>query len=256
VGAQTLANRRESARYLRYLGEELLEDRLVDAAIDTLELAASRAWYPYLRRPLAEAYLAAGDSASALKAWAFLAAYAARPAFADTVRERIPSQFSPERWDAAIEEARAELHESILAESISRPVSGSLWLTDTSGAHYTFDEIREGRPAVVIFWSRYCSPSVDAMRDVKRLARRLDDLGLPLLAVTTDDRSEDFAVFLEENRITVPVYHDLDRTFTLAFQNAGTPQFYAVDASGAIRFQAGSEADEARVRIEALLREK
>jgi thiol-disulfide isomerase/thioredoxin len=256
IEEQRRANERASARFLRSLGEELLEDGRINAAIDTLELAAARAWYPYLRRPLAEALVAAGDSARAMEAWAYVAAYGASPAFADTIRERIPTHFSAGRWEEAIDRARSRLHGLVLAESIDRPILGNLRVTNTDGAVRTLSEIRDGRPAVVVFWSRYCVPSVDAMRDVKRLDRKLEDLRVPLLAVTTDDRSDESAAFLRDNNITVPVYHDLNRTLTLAFRNAGTPQFYVMDESGVLRFHAGSEADEARVRVEALLSQR
>lgn len=57
--------------------------------------------------------------------------------------------------------------------------------------------------------------------------------------MTTDEPSPDFGAFLETNAIDVLVYHDLSRALTLAFRNAGTPQFYVVDAAGAIRFPPG-----------------
>lgn len=253
AAAYRSANQRASTRFLVRQGELLLEEGKIGAAIDTLEVAASRAWYPYLRRPLAEAYFAAGDTAQALGAWAFVAAYGATSAFADSVRERTGPRFDEDRWVDLVEQSRVDLYGRILAESVERPVPGDLRLVATDGSYYTFDGLRQGVVTVVVFWSRFCSPSLRAMPRIKELAGRLEEAGAKLLAVTTDAPSDEFRVVLEDNRITVPVYHDVDRQATLAFRNAGTPQLYVLDAEGKIRFEAGASIDDARIFVAALL---
>ncbi|NIR46233.1 MAG: TlpA family protein disulfide reductase [Gemmatimonadetes bacterium] len=253
VAAQRRENRRESVWYLRWLGQELLDAGEVSAAIDTFRVAAGRVWYPYLRDALANAYLAAGDTARALEAWAFVAAYGPRPMLEDSVRARTGSHFDEERWSSLIEDAKRDLRRSLLAESVSRSIPGGIRLTGRDGATRTLDDIRDGRPAVVFFWSRYCEPSVRALRDVKRLARRLEGYGATLLAVTADSSSADFDAFLSEQDVEFRVWHDERRDAVRAFRSVGTPEFFVLDRTGAVRFEMSHTADDARFQLEALI---
>lgn len=233
--------RRASGAALRstfaHLGNALLAGGQVHAALDTLTLAVSGGWDPPLFRKVADARLAAGDTAGAVDVWARVAVDpGTREAFADTVQTRAGRHFVSSHWTALLHAATEQMRERVLEGAMSRPARGSVRVADSAGRTHRLSDLTGNTPAVVVFWSRFCGPAIDALPAIVRLAERLRSEGVPLVLITEEAPSADFKNFMAEREANLPVYHDTRKEAALAFSNWGTPQYFVLDPTGRIRF--------------------
>jgi peroxiredoxin len=241
----------DSAALLASLGRALLASGAVRAGLDTLGRAAEWSTDTELLGALAEARLAAADTAGAAEAWARVAANPGVPAArADSLRRRVGEHGGPDRWPALVARGRARLREAVLRAGVSRALPAGLALADASGSPVPL--VDAGAPTVLVFWSRGCYPSVEALPGVQRLAEALAGAGVRVLAVTDEDPAEAPSRFARERGLrTVPVLHDTRREASLALGAAGTPSFFVVDRSGMLRFE-WSSPDDVPLQVEAL----
>jgi len=215
------------------LGRALAASGRIDEALVELEAAASVGWSVARLRSLAEARLAAGDSEGALAAFA---AVAADPGTSEATADslRTAAGMSDDAWAAEVERASRVMLERTLADARADDVgspSGRL-------RHGGVAELREllgPEATVVVFWSRYCGPSMEAMPGIESVARDLAASGVPLLAVTRDapDGAEEY---LEATGLDLTVLFDVDGELGRALNNWGTPQYYVLDGAGRLRF--------------------
>jgi len=186
---QAVEDDREAGSLLGYLGTALIQDGHVAAGVDTLEAALRlRPGSRGALRALAAARLAMGDTTAALDAWARLAAEVSSPdALEDTVRARAGGRFDPREWEKGVQRARDRSLQLVMRDAIDRPVPPGLRLTTTDGRVTTLDAVRGDAPeAVVVFWTRFCVPAMEAMPAVQTMARSLAHQGVPVVAVTGD----------------------------------------------------------------------
>lgn len=215
------------------LARALVATDRADQAVAELEAAASVGWSVTRLRSLAEARLAAGDSDGAVEAFA---AVAADPGTSEATADslRASAGVSGDDWAAEVERARRVMLERTLADAREDDVgspSGRL----RSGRVAELGELLGPDATVVVFWSRYCGPSMEAMPRIETVADELAASGIPLLAVTRDapDAAEEY---LEEGGFELAVLFDIDGEVGQALNNWGTPQYYVLDGAGRLRF--------------------
>lgn len=256
--AQASKDAREAGTLLGVLGAALVESGATTAGIDTLEAAIRLAPRDQSAlRALAEAHMAAGDTAAALRAWAGLAAEPSTSAtFVDSVRSRIRDRFDRSGWERLVERTRARSLDLVMRDAIRRSVPVGMRLTTTDGNATTLDAVRgKANEAIVVFWSRFCAAAMDAMPEVQTLARSLAEDGVPVIVVTDDVADRAFRAALRKRKITLAVYHDADGSVARAFGIWGTPSYYVVDGNGDIRFEQ-SDFDDLRLQVMALRRHR
>jgi hypothetical protein len=220
------------------VGQALVEaGQLEDGAAALWEAVARMPATPYLRE-LGDTELALGDTAAALVAWARVSAHPATPAaFADTARDRLGAAFDPAAWEEAHSAARAGLIDITRARAVQRPLP-ALELATRTGERRPFRELVEGADAaVVVFVSRHCGPSTQAMPRIQELAGALAGRGVVVLPVTQDPTGEEYPDTYREAGVDIPVWHDVAGDAAHAFNVWGTPQYYVVDRDGAIRYE-------------------
>lgn len=217
----------------------LAADRAV-AALDTLALAVSGGWDPDLFRDVAEARLAAGDTAGAAELWAKAAVDPeTAPAFADSARAWVPS-VDDDAWRALLRSSRHEMIARVVDGSIQRRLPASLAMTDAEGARRDLVRDLAGRITAVVFWSRWCGPALEALPGIQRMADRLAADGAHLVLVVEDPPSAELRSFFEEQGVSLQILHDTRREAQAAFVNFGTPAYFVVDEEGRLRFEYGS----------------
>lgn len=221
------------------LGRALLAAHRVDEAVAELEVAAAVGWNVPRLRSLAEARLAASDSAGATSA---LAAVAADPstdaATADSLRATVGA--TTDAWGMAVESAREAMLARTLAGAREDDVGAPSVLLRRAGAT-DLTELLGPDATVVVFWSRYCGPSMEAMPRIAEVSAELAAAGIPLLAATRDppDAAEEY---LDENGFDLPVLFDVRGALGQALNNWGTPQYYVLDGAGRLRFVSSLDA--------------
>ena len=125
---------------------------------------------------------------------------------------------------------------------------------DASGALHAISALGANRVTVVAFWSRFCGWALDDLSALMETAKRLEKAGARMIVVMDGETgpSRELTAFMEEKRMRVPVYFDVDHTTLRAFNNWGTPHYYVLDAGGRLRFGAVTSAAGAMARAEAV----
>ncbi len=108
-------------------------------------------------------------------------------------------------------------------------------LTARQGSSVALAELTGEEATVVVFWSRYCGPSAQAMPRTAALAGRLAQEGVPLLAITRDAPGEAEA-FLREGGFEITALYDTEGEAARALNSWGTPQYFVLDGTARLRF--------------------
>ena len=139
----------------------------------------------------------------------------------------------------------------VLADTVGWTPQPSL-VDDADGNRRSLSELLEGRPTVVVFWTRNCNYSVQEIPELVRLHRLVGRTDARILSIAVEDLpGPEMDEFIATQGITYPVYYDLRREATNAFGISGTPTHLVVDADGRVRF-AYSELSEIPLQLEAL----
>ena len=231
-----LVRSRARAYFLGQLGRSLLDGGQVPAGLDTLARAVDAGWNMDLFRIIANTKLAIGDTAGALPVFARIAVDpATTPAFSDSVKARVGSRFQRGEWASLRKAAREELDEYVWSQAVNRGVRGGVRLVDIAGRPYLFRG-RGDAPTLVAFWSPDCQPSVEQLRQLDELSRRLGSQGVRVLAVTDGASGKTVQRFMAEKGYSFPVFLDVDGDAARAFDNRATPRYLVLDSGGRIRF--------------------
>lgn len=249
--ARTLDDARR--RLLAALGTALVTAGQIKAGIDTLTLASRGAWDVEVFRTVTTAYLAAGDTASAMSASARIAADPrTTPGTLDSLGATGRKYFGSARWDSAVAVARSEMHQRLLERSQARSLRGRARVTTSEGRVMDLAALTQGKPAIVIFWSRNCGAAIDALPEITAAANRIHRSGTPVLLVVDEAVTSDVGAYLVSRNWKLPVYHDTEGNVANAFANFGTPLYYVLDDVGRIRFDRVDHPMQLVAQVEAL----
>ena len=97
------------------------------------------------------------------------------------------------------------------------------------------------RGKVVLFniWATWCHPCRDEIPELRALHAKYRDRGLELVGVSVDADGTDDAIrgFMEEFRMTYPVWRDPDERVSTKFLAIGVPATYLIDREGILRWR-------------------
>jgi cytochrome c biogenesis protein CcmG, thiol:disulfide interchange protein DsbE len=104
------------------------------------------------------------------------------------------------------------------------------------GERVALDELR-GEVVLLNVWATWCWPCRREMPSFEALHREMAPQGLRVVAVSIDDARAQGEIheFLDEYDITFTILHDPRKRIADAFQPAGVPETYLIDADGVIR---------------------
>lgn len=247
--------RQDAARRaaLAALGPALLAEGRRGAGLDTLALAVERGWDLALFRDVAAARLEAEDTIGALGMHALVAADPRNgAAVIDSLMPLIRSSVGDAWWRDRLHQAQDAFRARMLARTKSRPVEMRARVEDARGASYELGDLLRGRTSLVVFWSRFCAPAVEALPLVDSIAAILTERGTQVLSIVEHKPSADLDAFMREQALSMPVYHDVRQEAGHAFNQWGTPAYYLVDAQGYVRFDYANPVDELIAQAEAL----
>ena len=219
----------------------LAEAGFEEESLDVLEAATAESAEPGLFRRLAELRLGRGDTAGAALAFAVVASDPGtlRGEARALARRAGHSADSPE-WRRLLDSATATALSRALAGAVRRPLP-PVRVADAEGERFALEQIVGGKPAVVVFWARWCGPCIEEIPEVARLARSLEPQGVRLVSVYTEDMpGPEMDAWLLEHRVTYPVYYDLDGDAGDAFGVDYIPAVFVLDGDGLVRFEDSS----------------
>ncbi len=243
-------------RVLAALGRALIATGEKRAGLDTLALAAREGWDLSLFRDVMKARLEAGDLAGAQEMAALVVADPRTPsALADSITRS--ANRDDGKGTAAVAAARERLRVFTLSKAVDQQVRGVARVLDAGGNEVALDSLLGEKESVLVFWSRYCAPALEALGGLDSTASRLSGAGIPLILIVDEKPSQEFQAFMRQKGASVRVYHDVKGEAKLAYGNFGTPSQYVLDANRRIRFfrDDGDVAD-LPIQLEALKQER
>jgi thiol-disulfide isomerase/thioredoxin len=236
----------ERARTLETLGGALLMDGAYTAARDTLQKAAALTWSPAVWRRLAEAHLAMRDSTSAATAWAHMIVDPRTPpAVRDSLDRTGARLIGASAWLTSKSAAARALRDHLNARAIRRAI-GDVPVATLDGRRAALTRMSKGRGLVVVFWSPLCGPALEAVPEIEALRQQLEQRGISLVVVAEQPAiTPELTKTLSAQRMTAPIYLDVDGAAAARFNNWGTPTLYLLDANGRVMFPGTSDVQEA-----------
>ena len=234
AGVVTQARADALVKHSRLLAEAGFEEQ----SLEVLEAATAESAEPDLFRRLGELRLARGDAAGAALAFAVVASDPGTlPAEARALAGRAGHSADSPEWHRLLESAAATVLPRALAGAVRRSLP-PVRVADAEGERLALEQIVGGKPAVVVFWARWCGPCIAEIPEVARLAQALEPRGVRLVSVSTDDvPGAEMDAWLRDRRVTYPVYYDLDGEAWSAFGAEYISAVFVLDANGLVRFE-------------------
>jgi peroxiredoxin len=232
------SNREERKQaLLAAIGKGLVMSGRVSQGLDSLEQAAAHSWDLSVFKMTADVKFELGDSAGAVSMLSLLAVDPSTPqALADSIHGVGAKMLGVRVWLQAMERTRVLMYERTLAEASSDFVRLDVVVADEDGASRRLSDILADQVTVLAFWSRGCVPSLNQLPQLQQVTDRLNDRGIPLVAITSEVVSPAFSRFLAQRGVHFPLYHDVSGQALRAFNSWGTPDYYVLDAEGLLRF--------------------
>ncbi|MEX1113477.1 MAG: TlpA disulfide reductase family protein, partial [Patescibacteria group bacterium] len=244
---------RDRRRLLGTIGRALLDAGNQRGGLDTLALAVSDGWDLALFQDVAAARMTAGDTVGAL---AIEAKVTADPRTSEVRRDSLAQLgtrvLGARAWADSVANAGLFMSRTMMASAVLRHFSGDPELTDSTGRVIRLRDLIAGRPALVVYWSRFCGPALEALPRIDSVATVLRGQGVPAFLIMDEPPSAALTAFLKEHQVSTPVYHETRREASKAFRNFGTPAYYVLDPAGRIRFTRASTEDELLVQVAAV----
>jgi thiol-disulfide isomerase/thioredoxin len=104
-----------------------------------------------------------------------------------------------------------------------------------------------GKVVLVDFWASWCEPCKRELPILARLAPKLKEKGVEIVAVNIDEKKDNAEQFLREHSVKLNVVYDKDHKIVGEWEPPKMPSSFVVDRGGVIRavnagFDAGDEA--------------
>jgi len=113
----------------------------------------------------------------------------------------------------------------------------ALSLTDTQDFPRSLADYR-GQVVLVNLWATWCPPCKEEMPALNSFYNRHKDQGFVVIAINDGDPTPDVLQFVEDYRLTFPVW--LDPTYIAteqAFKTLNLPSSFVIDRNGTVRLQ-------------------
>lgn len=225
-------------RVLATIGTALLASGETAQAHDALVRATSEGWDLLLYRRAVPALLAAGDTVRAVTLAARLAIDADTSLLTgDSTVVRARALVDSSRWRALVAESRLRLREHLLASAIDVKLPSPVALVDSKNRRTTLAELTRGHIAVVTFVSRRCGPGCLPLEQLWELQQKLTAHGMTMVAIVDEPPSASFDALLAGSAPHVPLHFDASGSARRAFNSWALPEYFVLDASGAVRFR-------------------
>jgi peroxiredoxin len=108
-------------------------------------------------------------------------------------------------------------------------------LPKVDGGTVSLADLR-GKPAVIVFWSAWCSSCKEEAPRINALAAEYGRKGVRVLGINVKDSAAGAQVGVKEFGIRYPVARDPDAIVARAYNVRGTPTVIFLDRKGVVRY--------------------
>lgn len=109
-----------------------------------------------------------------------------------------------------------------------------LQLVDISGQAVDLKDY-QGQVVLLNNWATWCPPCREEMPALQAYHTIHHDKGFTVIAVEAGDPAEQVRQFVDEYKLTFPVWIDADQRALTAFRNMALPNSYVIDRKGQVR---------------------
>ena len=107
-------------------------------------------------------------------------------------------------------------------------------LTTKQGEFVTLEDLK-GKIVVLDFWGTWCKPCLEATPSLVRLNRKYVEQGVVFLGVAVNDQEENWAAYIDKNKMEWPQYLDKTRKMAVPFNVSSYPTYIVIDREGIVR---------------------
>lgn len=178
-----------------------------------------------------------GDTFGVVSTWGTMLALVETPAaVGDSVRAFAERIGEGARLAAAIAAARDALRTRANAGQVHRVLPPTIRLRTVTGAETTLKELSGGMVTLVVYWSRSCGFSLQALPAITAMSRSLASQDVRVLLVTAEASTRELETFAADRDITPFVVSDSRGELERALTSPGTPSYFLLDDSGVLRY--------------------
>ncbi len=112
-----------------------------------------------------------------------------------------------------------------------------------------------GSVVYVDFWATWCPPCRESFPWMESMHQRYQDLGLQIVAISLDQKSDLIENFLKSNKASFTILQDKDGGTAEAFKVKGMPSSYLVDRKGNIRMRHAGFNDNDKADLESQIKQ-
>lgn len=134
----------------------------------------------------------------------------------------------------------------VLAVGACRPEHGTLvgdvappYSATTLAGDSVSTTALKGKVVLLNVWATWCAPCREEIPFLQSLHEQHAASGLELVGVSVDTQGEDETIrgFMNDFRMTYPIWRDPDERIQTLFQALGVPSSYLIDRTGVIRWR-------------------
>ncbi|HEY8461846.1 MAG TPA: TlpA disulfide reductase family protein [Blastocatellia bacterium] len=125
-------------------------------------------------------------------------------------------------------------------------------LKKIGGGRVSLAELR-GKPAVIVFWSAWCSSCKEEAPRINALAAQYERKGVRVLGIDIKDSAARAESGVKEFGIRYAVARDPDASVARAYRVTGTPTIIFLDREGIVRYFGHELPDDYAQRLDGLL---
>lgn len=98
---------------------------------------------------------------------------------------------------------------------------------------------QRGKVVLLNVWATWCHPCRDEIPELQALHERYAPRGLELVGISVDTESADQAIraFMQDFRMTYPVWRDPGERVSAQFHIVGVPATFLIDREGILRWR-------------------
>ncbi len=95
-------------------------------------------------------------------------------------------------------------------------------------------EYREGKSAIVFFWTTWCPHCRSALRELDAQYSDLLKEGIKLILIDIEENKRQVASFIKRDNISLNIFLDTDGSVAGEYALVGVPTFYLIDKNGIV----------------------
>ena len=127
-------------------------------------------------------------------------------------------------------------------------------LQQMDGTSISLEDFR-GHPAVLVFWTSWCSFCKAEAPEFNRLVRRYRVKGVSVLGINIQDSEKRTRAGIRDFGIRYPVARDTDAQVAQRYQVISTPTLIFLDAQGVVTYRGNRLPEDYDKRLEVLVRQ-